>query len=359
MAAPGSRCPHCNAPLTLVDGKAPVECPYCHTLLAAPQRTPMGAPAGKPNLAPVMIVAGLLVMMGMGMASYLFTAPVPQSSPAPAAAVPPEELPPARPPPPPKVEAPPSPVKKLRSFGERGTNPGQLQAPTNLAVASDGSVFVAETGTGRVQRFDTEGVFQGVLEIAPDKLTKQLGVFGLASDATGHVYVNRVGDVLVYDAKSLALVRTIAGDYPDRYYHGGIAIDGTGTVYAVTDRMGDGAIVKTNGTGKLAGTVKADAKDLAVDGTGQLFLVSNSGFEVRSPKGEIASKVAGLGGRSLAFDGKGHVFIARGSSVEVVSPGGDQRVTLPVATDEVALDAQGRLYAIESGVVSVYEVTIP
>ncbi|HEY0881532.1 MAG TPA: hypothetical protein VGD87_08375 [Archangium sp.] len=145
MAAPGSRCPHCNAPLTLVDGKAPVECPFCHTLLAAPQRTPI---------------------------------------------------------------------------------------------------------------------------------------------------------------------------------HGGIAVAGTGTVYAVTDRMGDGAVVKTNGTGKLAGTVKVDAKDLAVDG-------------------------------------KGHVFIARGSSVEVVSPGGDQRVTLPVATDEVALDAQGRLDAIESGVVSVYEVTIP
>jgi hypothetical protein len=250
-------------------------------------------------------------------------------------------------------------VKKVLSFGEKGTNPGQLESPTHLAVTSDGSIFVAETGTGRVQRFSADGTYQGALDIAPDKLTKQHGVFGLAADATGKLYVNRVGDVLVYDAEKLSLVRTIAGDYPDRYYHGGLAVDGVGNVYAVTDRMGDGAIVKTSAQGKVAATVKANAKDLAVDGTGQLFLVTSSGFEVRSPKGEVQSKLGGLGGRSLAFDGKGHVYIARGSSVEVVSPSGEQRLTLPVRTDEVALDAKGRLYALEGASVAVYEVSLP
>jgi sugar lactone lactonase YvrE len=257
-----------------------------------------------------------------------------------------------------KVE-PSSPVKRVLQFGEAGTNPGQLNSPSHLAVASDGTIFVAESRGGRVQRFGADGAYQAVLMMEGDKLTKQNGIFGMATDVSGKLYVNRVGDVLVYDAASLALVRTLAGDYPDRYYHHGLAVDATGNVYALTDRTGDVDLVTTSPQGKILSRHRAGAVDVAVDGTGRVFLLHRDGLEVQDAKGTVLSKVGGVNGSSLAFDGKGHVFVATGSTVEVLSPEGTKVISLPVRAGKLALDRAGRLYALEGSSVSVYEVTLP
>jgi sugar lactone lactonase YvrE len=351
------RCPHCNAPLTRVDGKDPSECPYCHAIIT-PQRV-QGAPApgrgGGGGLVVVLLGAVVAMVMVGAVAAFFMMSPAAMPGPVAVTVV----APPPKAAPPEKKPEPPSPVTLAFSFGEAGTNPGQLSSPTQLAVASDGSILVAENSTGRLQRFGADGAYQAVVVMPPDKLTKRNGIFGLATDASGKVYVNRVGDVLVYDAATFAEVRTLAGDYPDRYYHGGLAVDGTGNVYALTDRTGDIDLVATSPAGKLLSRHRVEASDVVVDGTGRVFLVHRDGVEVRDAKGAVLSKVGGVSGRSLAFDGKGHVFVATGSSVEVLSPEGTKLISLPVHADEIALDRAGKLYALVGGGVSVYEVTLP
>ena len=47
----------------------------------------------------------------------------------------------------------------MLSWGESGQEPGKLSQPTGIAVARNGTVFVADTGNDRVQAFDAEGRF--------------------------------------------------------------------------------------------------------------------------------------------------------------------------------------------------------
>lgn len=346
------KCPHCNAPTTLADGELSRECPYCHSLIRAPADPAVAGPRSSPVGLIALVIAGVFVCLGAGAGMFLFTAKAPSTPPV-VVAVPVSPPPrPAEPPPPP-----PSPVKRVLAFGEAGTGAGQLERPVQLAVAPDGAFFVAESGTGRVQKFDAAGKYVDVITLPPDTLTKQLGVFGMTMDVKGHLYVNRVGDVLVYDTATLKRSRTIAGSYPDVYFHGGLAVDPTGHVFALTDRMGDVDLVTVDPAGKRTGKKRVDAKDVAVDGVGTRVLVGDD-LVVLDAKGEVSSKVAGVNARALALDGKGHVFVAKGSTVDVFDLKGTKLLALPVRADDVALDAQHRLVTLSGSGVEVHEVDL-
>ncbi len=350
------RCPHCSAPLTRgANQQDPTQCSYCHAALTV----------GKPAVAPgtgrpvtpgnLIAAAAVLVLVGGGCLVSMLVGKPKAEPVAPAPVVVEAEAPRPAPAPPPE---PPSPVKEVLRFGEAGTNPGQLSHANHLAVAADGSFFVGETSTGRVQKFDATGKYVDVITLPPDRLTKKNGVFGMAADAKGNVYVNRVGDLLVYDAATLKLLRTIEGSYPDRYFHGGLAVDGAGTIHALADRTGDLALITLSATGKVLAQHPVKATDVAVDGTGRLFLLGGSSLEVRDPKGQVLTKV-GAKGRAVAFDGRGHVYVSDFSSVAVLNEAGATLATLPVRGDDIGLDAKGRLVAVDGDHVTVSEVTLP
>lgn len=50
---------------------------------------------------------------------------------------------------------------KLREWGSAGTGPGQFRLPHSIQVDQDGIVYVADRENGRIQRFDSQGVFLG------------------------------------------------------------------------------------------------------------------------------------------------------------------------------------------------------
>ncbi len=81
----------------------------------------------------------------------------------------------------------------VRSFGERGAGDGQFNYPSQIAIAPDGSVVVADSMNFRVQRFSAEGEF--------------LGTFGQKGDASGDfalpkgVAVDEGGRIWVVDAQ--------------------------------------------------------------------------------------------------------------------------------------------------------------
>src|ERR1700739_3638343 len=50
--------------------------------------------------------------------------------------------------------------KWLKSFGEPGDGPGQLNTPHSIALDANDNVYVADRGNHRIQVFDKEGKFQ-------------------------------------------------------------------------------------------------------------------------------------------------------------------------------------------------------
>lgn len=360
MALETLRCPHCNAPLQRAGDRDPVECPYCHAALTASKPVIVGAPApgsGSGSTAIIIGVVALVGLLGAAAAFFLFgLAPAVAASPSIVTAVPVTPPAPPAPPPPP---APPSPVKELSRFGEAGTNPGQLEHARFIALLPDGAAVVSDGVEGRLQKFDAAGKYVDTLTLPPDKLTLKKDVFGLTSDAKGKLYVNRVGDVLVYDGATLKLERTIQGSYPERYYHGGLAVQADGSVLALTDNTGDTSLLTVSPQGKVLHTRRVNASRVAVDGAGRVFLAGDHGLEVQDEKGATLSKVGGFRGESVAFDGKGHVFVATGSEVLVFGVDGTKLISLPVRGDNLALDAQGRLHVASQGEVVTWEATLP
>jgi DNA-binding beta-propeller fold protein YncE len=78
----------------------------------------------------------------------------------------------------------------LFTFGEAGSEPGQLFYPTNLAVAPDGSILVVDTTNFRVQRFTADGEFIhhfGGQGMAPGTFSRPKGI---AVDRDGYIYVS-------------------------------------------------------------------------------------------------------------------------------------------------------------------------
>lgn len=350
------KCPHCSAPVTLPKGQTSMECQYCHSVIREPAAPSVGQRSSVGGIAVavgcLVLLVGVMVLFGVG-PFFMFLRP----SPPPPVAVSVPVVAAPLPEPVPAMPAPRSPVTKVSSFGEAGTGAGQLSHAVRIAVASDGAVFVAESTTGRVQKFTAQGAYVDVIALPPDALTKQLGVFGLTMDVKDHLFVNRVGDVLVYDAKTLGLVRTIAGSYPDRYFHGGLDVDATGHLFALTDRTGDIDLVTVDAKGKAVKRKRVDAKDVAVDGVGTKVLVGGE-LTVLDAKDEVVVKVGGVKGSAVALDGKGHVFVATGSTVEVFDLKGGRLQTLPVRADDLTLDAAHRLVTLSGSTVEVHEVEL-
>lgn len=74
----------------------------------------------------------------------------------------------------------------------RGTGPGQVLTPQGVAVGTDGSVWVADTGNNRVQRFTAAGAYAGqtIGGPTPGSGPAELNLpVALAFDALGRLYV--------------------------------------------------------------------------------------------------------------------------------------------------------------------------
>lgn len=80
----------------------------------------------------------------------------------------------------------------LFKFGKKGSEPGEMLHPTNIAIGPNGDVFVVETSNFRVQRFTSDG--------------KPVRVYGEAGDTSGRfarpkgIAIDREGLMHVADA---------------------------------------------------------------------------------------------------------------------------------------------------------------
>ncbi len=128
----------------------------------------------------------------------------------------------------------------VREIGEAGSEPGALSDPWGVAVASDGSIYVADTWNHRIQVYDAGGRYLrswGMYGSTDDMAAGALlyGPRDIELDASGNVYVTDTGNkrVIKYSAQGEVLgVVGGAGSEPGQFQEPvGLAIDGEGNLY--------------------------------------------------------------------------------------------------------------------------------
>ena len=119
--------------------------------------------------------------------------------------------------------------KALFNFGSAGSKVGELYHPTNIAIGTDGDVYVVETSNFRVQRFTSEG--------KPVRMYGELGAErgnfsrpkGLALDHSGRLYVGDAAfqNVQIFDndGRLLLFFGQPGGDVEGLNLPAGVTID--------------------------------------------------------------------------------------------------------------------------------------
>jgi sugar lactone lactonase YvrE len=155
--------------------------------------------------------------------------------------------------------------------GGKGTGKGQFDNPRGVAVDTEGNIFVADTGNGRIEKFSPDGTY--VTSIGTKGEYGQLGEpNGIAIDRVGNIYV---ADVSNHSVRKLAPDGTLIAEWaPGLYGPRRIAIGPDDSIYVVD--QGRTRIVKFNpdsevlaiwGSGGSGDGQFADPTSVAVDPT--------------------------------------------------------------------------------------------
>ncbi len=99
----------------------------------------------------------------------------------------------------------------LGAFGGPGNGPGQFQEPVGIAVAPNGDILVTDTWNGRVQRFDAAFGYKGEFRVDgwDDRGAENKPYLAVATDGSVYVAVPNAGVVLAYapDGRPLGALR--------------------------------------------------------------------------------------------------------------------------------------------------------
>ena len=240
------------------------------------------------------------------------------------------------------------PLNFVRTIGGPTDAPGQFGLPSNVALSTDGNVYVADAGNDRIQVFNAQGNF-----------IRQWGEFGsgdgqfsfpqgIAIDSSGAVYVADSGNdrIQVFDAR---------GNFLSQWYGqfnrpSGIAIDSSGAVYVVDsfDRRPQVFISSRGGAVHVSDTFNSRVQVFDTQGN---FI---------QQWGEFGSRDGRFGGSyGIALDASGAVYVtnilsgrvqvfdAQGNSLREWGEfgSGDGQFRTPI---DIALDASGRVYVADT-----------
>jgi sugar lactone lactonase YvrE len=246
----------------------------------------------------------------------------------------------------------------------------RFNRPFGLALDASGNLYIADQGNSVIRKMDNANVVStlagkgGVLGSANglDTAARFNKPFGVATDASGNVYVADAGNNLIRKITPAGLVSTFAGtgvagaaNGPDTATFNsplGVALDGSGNVYVadyennlirkitsagvVSTLAGTGVAGADNGAGTIATFNLPES--LTVDAAGNVYVVDNGNDLIRkiTPTGVVST---------LAGNGQAGSANGTGTSASFHSPFG------------IAIDAAGNLYVADAGNNQIRKIT--
>lgn len=247
----------------------------------------------------------------------------------------------------PPVKATPTPdaVEKLK-FGGEGNGAGRFKDNRHVAVDGHGRIYSSDYSPFKIQVFDPDGKFlnqwaasegsnlydlfadrDGNLFVVNDRgIFKFEGETGKQLAKSERIYVQ--GAALTWDNKIVAVYGKallildkdlkIVGDFRDAGDRANttsgfsnIAVDGTGTMYAIDNHNDD--ICKFAPDGKFLNRFPSHARSsnsIAVDPKGRVFISATNEIVVLDPNGELLKTLKSNQAFGLAFDQEGALFVA-------------------------------------------------
>lgn len=180
-----------------------------------------------------------------------------------------------------KPTATPTPKKDyevLLEFGGKGTSAGLFNNPSEIAVETDGNIYVSDE-TLRVQRFDANGKFVSLWNVKGNKNEK---IDKLAADADSNVYVLIGGEIVVYNGQT-GEQKHVLSDSRKHYIDDFVLRDDGGMLYVAENTQNE-EFVHTKGraiVNRLVGIhsnatetqIPTQAIRIAVDGKGDIYSV--------------------------------------------------------------------------------------
>ncbi|HET8676753.1 MAG TPA: hypothetical protein VFO63_13235 [Blastocatellia bacterium] len=332
-------CSACAAPLDPATGALTTECPYCGNTLVMPEtvqsRDARGAHISfhvahnqrkRSNagvwiagvVIAIVVIAGLVVALG-GLAAYraVSSRPGPAVAPAPTP-VPAIPIPPGTRPP---ISADSNFAGVALEFGSEGIGAGQFKDARAVAVDGDGRIYVGEYSGGRVQVFDAEGKF-----LTQWMVDRERVLLNLAADRRGTVYAVHSNAILRYEGptgKPLGEVPKSPGNRYENYSDAYVALDGS--LYAIGTNDN---ILRISPEGEVRTVVQTHERTgerlsldkLAVDGTGTVYALDRMSSMVFkfAPDGRFVNRFGGRGDKpgqlfsphNIAIDGQGRVYVS-------------------------------------------------
>lgn len=128
-------------------------------------------------------------------------------------------------------------LEQIQIIGKRGSEEGELNFPSHIAVDGKGKLYVVDTMNGRVQIFDSEGRFLrafGQFGDVPGMFARPKGI---AVDSEGHIYVvdAAFNNVQIFDQEGRILLSfaSYGADRGQMVLPAGMAADGEDYLYVV------------------------------------------------------------------------------------------------------------------------------
>ena len=280
-------------------------------------------------------------------------------------------------------------------FGGKGTQPGQFFSPAGITQDVNGNLYVIDSETRRLQKFDSKGNFIASVDIRknPDDPNEQSQPWGVALAPNGNVVVaDTFGWRITEFTSDLKPTGITFGQAPtsgkpgeyDLFGPRAIAFDKDGNMWVTDtgdDRIQvytvDGKYVKTigskgSGPGQFSEPVGIS---IAQDGTVFVADMYNSRVEILNPDGSYKSSfpVQGWGGQEVTdkpyltalTDGEIALGVPSAGEVRIYTRTGELKGTI---SDKVQpLDhpygitetSDGKLWIVEGGSARVREFSIP
>ncbi|WP_373999179.1 hypothetical protein [Bdellovibrio bacteriovorus] len=204
----------------------------------------------------------------------------------------------------------------LLSLGGPGTGNGEFNDPMAVAVASDGSIYVADSLNLRIQKFAADGTYLSQYPIGQiiDMVISNSDILYATRDSTKDaIRFQTDGTILqVYGSGSFATPKGIALDASDNVY---VADLTNQTITKFDNANTTSAVISTSGTadGQISGV-----QDLTVAPNGDLIVLDQNRIQVFSDAGVFKFKFAEYGydpGENivplgLAVDSTGNIYVS-------------------------------------------------
>ncbi len=258
-------------------------------------------------------------------------------------------------------------------FGGEGIGPGRFDDPRLIAVDADGTIYVGEYGTGRIQVFDPEGEFVTQWNLKSDR---DVYITGMDGTRDGRLYIAYSGNLLIHDGMTGDLLGKV--DYVEDHGFEDVAIAANGSVIAAWSVFTDD-IMRFSSDGDLElhipGAISSRTGDselhmnVAVDGHGNIYILgsfNNAVFKYASD-GTFLNRF-GSGGdapgsfnapSAIAVDATGNVLISDFDGILVFDENGLYLETIGVDgfVFGMTVDDDNLLYAVSNScMVYVYDL---